>query len=77
MSTTAHGPAFMMPLRGSEMNVEMMVMRSVENAAASTADTMPKIERVRSIGIMTLNESETACGTSSPRLILSFSTPRS
>ena len=24
---------------------------------------------------MTLNESETACGTSSPRLILSFSTP--
>ena len=59
------------------MQVEMMVMRSVPNAAASTAATLPQTEMVSSIGIMTLKESATAGGTPSPGLTLSFSTPES
>ena len=65
----------MMLLSGLEMHVEMMVHRSVPAHTASRAAARAKTARLSSIGIMTLKELETAGGTPSPSLTLSFSTP--
>ena len=62
--------------RGSWMSHLMVEIRS-EPKAEKMAAKMPKTDRVSSIGIMTLKESLTAGGTSSPRLILSLSMPES